>query len=196
MKIKYNPYIIVIALLILLLILQRECNRPNPCHEVNKVDTVTLNHDSIIIIHDVIYKPTYVTIHDSIPVNLPFDSDTLAMLKDYYKVVEYIQPIVNDSTANLNAKIRLYMNRLERFELTGEVYQRHTVEIITKIEREKARTKVYAGFETGVMLPDKFIFAPAICLNTKQDHLYKIAYDPIHKAGIVGIYWKIRLKKK
>lgn len=195
MKVKYLPYI-AIAMLILLLILQRECNRPKPCPEISKPDTITLVHDSIITIHDVIYKPKYVTIHDSIPVNLPFNADTLAVLHDYFSVVDYTQQIVNDSTANLNAKIRLYMNRINRFEVTGHIKQKHTTEIITKYIHEKPKLKVYAGIGAGAMLPDKFLLGGSIAVNTKQDHLYTVIYDPFHKAGMINIYWKIRLKKK
>lgn len=191
LNLKLIPYL-VIALLLVIIFLQRECNRPKPCPPT--IDTIAVTHDTdTITIIKQIQKPYPVAVHDSFPVFIPVD--TGAILADYYKVREYDITLQNDSAAKLSLLAKVYMNTLLKSELHGQVYQKTTTIIQDHYVQQPPRIKIYAGFTTGAMLPDKFIFAPSLAVNTKRDHLYMLGYDPINKMPYVAFLWKISLSR-
>jgi len=196
---KQFPYLLI-AILLVVVFLQRECNKPKPCPEQPAPEVThdtTVKHDTIRF-HDTIWYPEPVSSHDSFPVQ-PVDSSKA--LKDYYAYKTFDRLIKDDSTAKMNLVISLWKNSIEYAELRGTVFQKEKVIIEThtiykpKIVPEPPRTKVYAGFTTGAMLPDKFIFAPSLAVNTKRDHLYSVGYDPVNKMPYVAFFWKISLSR-
>jgi len=193
-NLKFIPYL-VIAMLLVIVFLQRECNKPKPCPPQNiTIDTIAVIHDiDTFTIEKTVYKPHPDTVHDSFPAFIPVD--TGAILADYYKVREYNVPLQNDSAAKLSLLAKVYRNTLLKSELRGQIYQKTTTIIQDHYIQQPATFKIYAGFTAGAMLPDKFIFAPSMAVNTKQDHLYLLGYDPVNKLPYITFLWKIRLSR-
>lgn len=190
---KYWKWV-VFSSLILIIIVQKECQRPcDPQIIVN--DSIIKTVDSIPF-EKVVYYPKPDTVYDSIPGDTVWrplaDSE---MIADYNRVKEYSIPLQDDTAAKLTLDAKVYQNSLISAKTSGQIYQRHIYHYDTTFLKEKPRTKVYAGFQTGAMLPDRFVFAPGLVLQTKKDNMYSVAYDPINKAGLIGLYWKIRVKK-
>lgn len=191
--VKYWKWV-VFSFLILIIILQRECQRPcDP--EIIVKDSIVKQTDTFDV-EKVVYYPKPYAVHDSLPGDTVWrpmaDSE---MIADYNRVKDYSIPLQDDTAAKLSLEAKVYQNSLIKAKMTGQIYQRHTYHYDTTFLKEKPRVKVYAGFQTGAMLPDRFVFAPGLVLQTKQNHLYQVSYDPINKAGLIGLYWKIRVKK-
>lgn len=194
-NLKLIPYI-VIALLLVIILLQRECNRPKPCPPA-VIDTIAVIHRTdTLIVEKTVYKPKPVYVHDSLPGDTVwFPVTDSAVIADYYRVRDYDIPLRDDSAAKLSLTAKVYMNTLLKSELRGQVYQKTTTIIQDHYVQQPPRIKIYAGFTTGAMLPDKFIFAPSLAVNTKRDHLYMLGYDPVNKLPYVTFLWKISLSR-
>jgi len=194
-KLKYVPYLIIAVMLVIIL-LQRECKTPCPDQPGSEVkDSIITKYDTILK-DTVIYKPKPVYVHDSVPGDTVwFPLTDSAVIADYNKVRDYDIPLRDDSVCKLSIEAKVYQNSLVKAKLKGQVVQK-TVTIIQDHYIEKpARNKIYLGFQAGAMLPDKFIFAPSAAFNTKRDHLYLAGYDPINKTATVSFLWKIRLSR-
>jgi len=195
LNLKLIPYL-AIALLLVIVFLQRECNKPKPCPPT-VIDTISVIHNTdTLYVEKTVYKPKPVYVHDSIPPDTVWFSlpDSL-ITADYFRVRDYDILLRDDSAAKLSLLAKVYMNTLLKSELRGQVYQKTTTIIQDHYVQQPPRIKIYAGFTTGAMLPDKFIFAPSLAVNTKRDHLYMLGYDPVNKLPYVTFLWKISLSR-
>jgi hypothetical protein len=194
-NLKLIPYL-VIAMLLVVILLQRECNRPKPCPPT-VIDTIAVIHNiDTLIVEKVVYKPKPVYVYDSLPDDTVWYPVTdSVVIADYYRVRDYDILLRDDTAARLSLTAKVYMNTLLKSELRGDVYQKHTTIVQDHYIQQPPGIKIYAGFQTGAMLPDKFIFAPSLALNTKRDHLYMLGYDPVNKMPTVTFLWKISLSR-
>jgi len=190
---KLLPYF-VIAGLILIILLQRECmNCPNVSETNTKDSIITHTEIKERIVNDTVYypKPYEVikkdTIHDTI---FRTKYDTVEAIKDYSLYRKYDLALINDSAGIVNCLVDVQFNQLK-----GTLFDRtKIIEHHTFIAEEK-RNKVFAGVQLGYSIPDtSMLVAPTLQFLTKKDHLYSISYEPFRKIAEVGIYWKIKLK--
>lgn len=191
MKKILNPAFLIIILLQVIVLFQRECTRP----KATPVKNDTITKDSIVVQErtverwrdapaqepdSVVYYPTD-TIHDS-----------AANILNVYK-----RKLWDDEKALITCTDSVYRNKLLSFHVEAKFHSHDTTHYITKtiIKHPEPVNKVLVGFETG-WIPDKVILAPTIALMTKRDHLYTLGYDPFNKIATVSCFWKIRLSRR
>ena len=192
--IKEYAWQLICAVLVILLLLQRQCT-PEP--KTVSSHTVEIIRDTIPV-HDTIpeHVPALV-IHDTVYPSVPFD--TLDLIADYFAV-----KTANDTLKGENYSIVIHdiitRNRIQSRKANAKInVLTETIHITDSIlvpcNCPKARNKVYAGIGVGGWT-DKVGFAPSVALNTKKDNLYAVSYDIINRTAWISMYWKIRIKKK
>jgi len=191
----YFPYL-VIAILVVMLILQRECGIPSAIVTGNDIITRTdtvIHHDTILLKGKVIYTDPVETI-DCVYVY----ADTAQILADYNCLKIYKRLLWADSLAEITTFDTVYQNSMLGSHVEALFHIRDTTIIRTQYirEKEKARIKVFAGVQIGYAAPACLIAAPTLSVLTKKEHLYSISYDHFNKAFIFGLGWKIRLSKR
>ena len=185
---KSIPYIIIIALM-LLLFLQRECHRCPDCPpEIVRVDTV-YQYDSIP------YTPPAMTPKPGTVIEQPIPEgiDSLAVARAYFSKRMGIDTLVNDSLYLLSLSWEVQENKPIFYQPT--IIDRKPTTIISHTITEPKRNKVFAGMTVGGN-PEQFGLGASIALMTKKEHLYSVSYDVINKDFGVTFYYKIRLKKQ
>lgn len=195
---KLLPYF-VIAGLILIIFLQRECNR---CPDVKPI---IIPKDSIyyvdrpVFLSKTVYLPKpYKVIdtlfqHDTI---FRTHADTLKAIKDYSLYRKYDLALINDSSGIVNCLVDVQFNKIAKYQLKGTLYNRTKVIEHHHYVMEEKRNKVFAGLQLGYSIPDtSMLVAPTIQLLTKKEHLYSVSYEPFRKIAEVGVFWKIQFKK-
>jgi hypothetical protein len=189
---KTAPWIIIIVL-ILLLVLQRECHRCPVCPEaITTTDTCYIAGDTVIreLPAVIIPKPDSI-----IPQPIPTNIDSAAIAKIYFSKVYGYAVLVDDSSMYAGFKYMIEQNRLQWF--IPEVANRRATAIIhntTVIESVKPKNKYFAGIGVGRSF-NSFGLAPSVALLTKRDHLYSIHYDILNKDLYATAYWKITWKR-
>lgn len=187
MNLKIVPYIIIIALM-LLLFLQRECHRcPEPT-EIVRVDTV-YRYDTIP------YTPPPMTPKPGIvmPQVPPAMVDSLAVVMAYFAVRQGTDTLVNDDKYLISMRWAVTQNKPTFFQPT--IVNRLPTTIISHTITEPKRNKVFAGMTVGGN-PEQFGLGASVALMTKKEHLYSVSYDVINKDFGVTFYYKIKLKKQ
>lgn len=186
---KTAPYIIIIILLVVIF-LQRECSRPQPCPDpVVRVDTV-YRYDSIP------YTPPPMTPKPGTVVEQPIPAgiDSLAVARAYFALRFGVDTLVNDSLYLLSLRWEVSENKPTLFQPT--IINRQPTTIISHTISEKPRLKIYAGFDIGYTLPNQHISSFAsLGVLTKRENYYNVMFDPIDRTVMVGAKWKIKLKK-
>lgn len=172
----------------LLLFLQRECQRcPEPT-EIVRVDTV-YQYDSIP------YTPPPMTPKPGIivPQAPPRLVDSLAVVMAYFAVRQGTDTLVNDDRYLISMRWAVTQNKPTFFQPT--IVNRMPTTIISHTITEKPRNKVFAGIGVGGS-PSSFGIAPSVALFTKRENLYTASYDVINKDFYITFYYKIKLRKK
>lgn len=192
MKKLLNPAFLIIILLLVIVLFQRECSRP--VAEIPKTDTIT--KDSIVVQVDTVDRWHKVAAQEPDSV-VYYSTDTIhdsaANILNIYK-----RKLWDDDKALITCTDSVYRNKLLGAHVDAKFFIHDTTHYITEIIRQPApapRNKVLIGFETG-WIPDKVILAPTIALMTKRDHLYSLSYDPLNKLATVSCMWKIRLSRR
>ena len=184
---------LICCVLVILLLLQRQCTPEPKTVNSHTVDTIR----DTIPMHDTIpeHVPALV-IHDTIYPDVPFD--TLDLIADYFAVKS-----ANDTLQGENYIViiqdKISRNRIQSRKANAKInVLKETIHITDSIpvpcNCPKARNKVYAGIGVGGWT-DKVGFAPSLALNTKKDNLYTASYDVISRTAWISMYWKIKIKK-
>lgn len=185
---KTAPYIIIIILLVVIF-LQRECSRPQPCPDpVVRVDTV-YRYDTIP------YTPPPMTPKPGTVIEQPIPEgiDSLAVARAYFSRRMGIDTLVNDSLYLLSLRWEVQENKPTLFQPT--IINRQPTTIISHTTTEKPRNKVFLGVGVGGS-QNAFGIAPSVALYTKRENLYTASYDVINKDFYVTFFYTIKLKKK
>lgn len=203
MKFSINPAYFVIAVLVVIIVLQRACHREVDCPECPTFDTsafvatlpIDYNKDCVI------YKPQYYPVYEYrdtgstryIPV--PSNIDSLAVVEAYFTRNVVQDTIINDSNAFIVINDVVWMNEIQTRLVFPKVIRPH-LKTVTKtvFKPVEPRTKVYIGFTIGAGL-NQFGAGAGALLQTKRDHVYGLTYDPFNKYGQFSVYWKIKLRK-
>lgn len=198
---------LLVAILIIIIILQKSCGSTMPCPEVNTIiDSV---HDTTYIVHDSIIKgkPKLITsithLHDTLFVP---DSNYDTLRAQYMNLVSlytsqniYVDTIKVDTLGYVEVIDTVYLNTL-----TGAHYHyKFNFPVITntitikKIIKEKKRNQVYfgGGIEGNKFTPINQIYT-GFSLKTKSDNLYNIKVGIDKHSNIwygIGGYFKITL---
>lgn len=192
--------LIVIAVLIGIIILQRACSKPYPCPDGGKPQVVTVIDTQYItnVVEKPVYKPGKVKYlpGEEIPVFIPID--TAAILKDYYATRVYNDTVAIDSIGYAYIEDSVSKNEIQARRFSA----RYTVPVIKETTTitipPKPKTQLYIGIEAGgsKINPINY-FGPALVLKTKKDQMYSagLGYTVDQGFGVkAGILWKIKIK--
>lgn len=186
--------LVLCGILIVLLILQRECSpKPQVISEYT-VDTVRITADTVFKQGEIIYKPlpymVYDTVRDTI---FKTHADTLAAVKDYQLTRNYILPLFDDTTGKIDVYATVQLNKIQSWTYKGKVVNKHTTHDRHHYVKELPRTKFYVGIGAGGWT-DHFGIAPGIAVNTKKQNLYTADFDLVSKTVWVHSYWQLGRK--
>jgi hypothetical protein len=184
--------LILNVLLLIIIILLRECSPPCPsCN--NTTDTIvnTIIKIDTIQGENIIIKPSPDTIiqNDSIPYYVNVYIDTNKTIRDYFAIKKYNILMRDDSVAQLILHASITKNAIDSVSLDQKIYTK------TKIIKEPLRNKFYLGIAPGISLKDTTVMISGVAvLNTKKDHLYFIKAEPLRQQYEIGLMWKIKFK--
>lgn len=191
MNIERSVYFILIAALIAVLILQRECtpNHDNPVHiaytdTITLVETVekTIEVPTPTIVKKLVYRDTIYLTH----------VDTISIVENWLDSF-IVEQEISDSTLTAWITDTITQNLIAGRGFKYRLDKEFTT-IITN-EVSQARNKLYIGgmVQGGI---DNFGLSPALALNTKREHLYMLSSNllaPQPNAGI-ALFWKISFR--
>ena len=191
---KINLSTLIILILIVILILQRECNSPQPpinSTVVTKIETKwdTLKIDSLVYVPK--WKTRTETIHDTIP----SDIDTLSILKDYYAKYFYTDTLDLDTLGNIVINDTVSRNIIVSRRIKPNVFI-PTTTIHSNTTTNK--TRLYTGINMSANRQSLNQAGVNLMLKTKKSKMYGvgIGFNRDLQPVISGsLYWEIKLKK-
>ena len=185
---KTLPWIIIVLLLVVIL-LQRECSHRPECPPV-RVDTIP--GDTVFTISNIpIYKPVYIdTVNwQKVQINRESDStkwanepiDTTEIIKEFYSRQIYKRTLKDDSSAYIFLTDTVTQNRLLESRLIFQ--NRRPCSIIDnsygRIQLNNSPIGLYAGFALG-RSSREFGIGPSMMLLRKNS-CYSVVYDMTNK---------------
>ncbi|NCD07540.1 MAG: hypothetical protein EOL97_15640 [Spirochaetia bacterium] len=189
-----SPYIIVILVLVIALILTKQCQRCPVCPEptttvITKTDTIR----DTTVITKTIYK---LLPKDTVYIEVPTDVDTDEILKDYYAKKYYNNIYLDDTSAYIGIEDTVFKNEIYSSKLTF-INRRPTIINTTTYVTQYDICEPCKQFNIGVGgliggYTDKFGAGPSIMLTTNKKASYSASYDIINKTGYFGLYWNIK----
>ena len=191
---KINLSTLLILVLIVLLILQRECQSPHPLVNptvITKVETKwdTLKIDKLMYVPK--WKTKTETIHDTVPANI----DTLSILRDYYAKYYYTDTLNLDTLGNIVINDTISRNTIISRRIESNVFiPTTTVHSNTTINK----TRLYTGINMSANKQSLNQAGINLMLKTKKSKMYSVGIgfnrdlQPIVSGGL---YWEIRVKK-
>jgi hypothetical protein len=186
-----QPFLIISLVLLVLLVLQRECAHNPSCPGSDTLTTVSATTDTLIITHNhyLPLPPPDTVIHTD-----TLFPDTAAILADYSALKIYNRTLLDDSTAHISLVDSVQFNAIRGSQFTAVLFQKHTVETVTHTvyQPEPPRIKVFTGFMLGYSFTDIPLIAPQLSLLTRNNHLYTLGYDPFNKTFYFSNTWKIQ----
>lgn len=195
-------YIAVIAVLLAIIVLQRECNKP-----VIKQADIIVKHDTLYIpVKDTFYLdrpvPVEVIKNGVAQVVTKYDTswqvikepvDSAAILADYMLTRIYKQDFTT-KYGHITVSDTVEQNKLRGL---GALLTLNIPQVNTSITKPvPPKNKIYIGFNLGSN-GSTLGFGPNVMLQTKQDHLYGLGAS--YLPGTQGMYyqvhtlWKIHL---
>ena len=194
---KLLPYFII-AGLILIIFLQREC-KPLKVDPVVFVKDTTIYQVDTLTLNKTVYLPKPYKVIDSIFLHdtiFRTHADTLKALKDYQTYKKYDLSLINDSSGKVNCLVDVQFNSIAKYQLKGTLFDRTKIIEHNHYVVEEKHNKLFAGFQIGYSIPDTtMLIKPTLQFLTKKDHAYQVSYEPFRQIVEFGMLWKIRIKK-
>lgn len=191
---KQAPWIIIILLLVALII-TRECNRTDHFPDVGNViaDTIyrtdTIKGDSI----PVPYPIVQIVKEDSIVYKeIPAQIDSAEVARQYYAERYYKRyPIVDDSNVFVSFDALVSENRLRWVVPYVQIKRPRVINHYTTIIQEvEQRNKYFYGFGVG-RNPNEFSLTGNLALYTKKQTLYSLSFDVMNKDVYFSMFFPI-----
>ncbi len=185
------PYI-VIAILLVIIILMKECKR---CPEVSIPDPTVITTTDTIYDTLLVESNVYIPVPGPITyVEIPQDVDTPAILATHFSKYPYNDTLKNDSIAFIAVFDTIYQNKIynrrwEYKDLTPAVINQTNI-IYDTCQQCSQFNLGFGGLIGGYT--DKFGVGPSILLTTNKKSSYSLSYDVVNKIAYFGIYWNIK----
>jgi hypothetical protein len=197
-----SPYVLIIAILIIALILTKECRRCPQCPEptvtiITETDTI---RDTVRIVSNV-YIPVP---GETIYIDPPEDVDCALMSIDYYAERRYTDTLKNDTSALIIVKDVVSQNILAQRQWEF-INQRPTIinttTNIISYDTCKQCKQFNLGFGGFISARPENVskgrtgfigFGPSILLTTNKKSSYGVSYDVINNIGEFSLYWNIK----
>jgi len=186
------PHYVIIIMLIGIIFLQRECHR---CPKVQTITTTdTIPGDSV---------PYAVEVPKPIPYWIDTGSwhyqtqqiDTMAILRDYFARVYYLDTIMDDSSAFIAILDTITQNRIHGRKLYFANRKPTSIINTTTVLPSNEKSKLYVGGMVAMNPGDKFDIGPSMMLITPRGG-YSYAYGVNEKSHTLTLVWKIKLQRK
>lgn len=189
---KNIPHFIAILILLGIIVLQRECQR---CPELNTITiTDTIPGDSVPYVVE-IPKPVPFWIDTGSWHYLTQQIDTLAILKDYFSRVYYLDTIMDDSSAFIAILDTITQNRIHGRKLYFANRKPTSIINTTTVLPADEKSRLYVGGMVAMNPGDKFDMGPSVMLITPRGG-YSYAYGISEKSHTLTVVWKIKLQRK
>ena len=207
-------YLLIIAALLVVILLQRECNNPKPCPPcIGKVDTVkTVDTVYVTVKAELKSKPKLkkkvppVSIPDTLkPVDTTYNAlaeKYTAVVKEYSTQNIYEDSITVDSVGYIILTDTVQYNKLQSRKGSAVLNIPHIKERVVVTEKvvQPAVRQLYIG---GGISTSKYLTNTTaevgLLYKTKRDNIYG-THVGMTVGGLVmygfQTYWKIQLKKK
>jgi len=201
LKSPHKQYLLTIAVLIVIIVLLRECSGGGePCPEIT---STTIEYDTIEVAGDSIPYTVEVEVPKPYKVldvrSIPADVDTSAILADFFRQYLYSDTIRIDSTYLVILDDTISQNRIEgrgvQFQQLRDFMVVKTITNNVEDPNSKPRFKMYAGGFVGGNLK-QFDAGPEMLFQTKKDHVYGLQWSPFTDSYYVKTHFKISFKKK
>ena len=202
------PYIII-AILAIVIFMQRSCNLPTPPAPVKPpvvningqkfdVQKQTIDTQWVPTPPQIVIRPGKVIHKDSIVyVEIPPCDDTLAMLKDYFAKKIYSDTLrLKDSLGYVAVQDTLNQNSILTRKWDSHINKMTINDTIYLSPRP--RTQWYFGGLLGATRPNTSMAGASLLVKNKRDHIYGInaGYTSNLNLFVQGtILWKIKLKR-
>lgn len=189
---KTIPFYVIILILVATIFLQRECQR---CPELTTITTTdTIPGDSIPYVVE-IPKPIPFWIDTGSWHYLTQQIDTMAILKDYFSRVYYLDTLMDDSSAFIAILDTITQNRIHGRKLYFANRKPTSIINTTTILPADEKSKLYVGGMVAMNPGDKFDIGPSVMLITPRGG-YSYAYGVNEKSHTLTVVWKIKLQRK
>jgi hypothetical protein len=190
-----HPFLLVSMVLLVLLVLQRECTHQPTFPDNDTITLVSTTTDTLIITHNHYLPPPPpdTVIHDD-----TIFPDTAAILADYSALKIYNRTLLDDSSGKISVLDSVQFNSLLGSQLSAVLFQKHTIETITHTvyQTKPQKLKLYAGLSISLKYPPNYLLIPQVALLNRKGCLYSLAFNPTDKVFITGIMWNIKVENK
>jgi len=191
MKLRLLYLIIALNTLVVILTVLLQCQRNQDQPEPEVITTTdTIRITDTIRQNRTVYKPVPYQVIDTFKV--PANVDTSVIIAEYIKTRKYVLPVSDDSNSRINVHATVQFNRIAEWTYDAQFYPRTTVIERNHVIIEPKRVQWFAGAKFGYRIGENIgDFKLCGAINTQNDMLYSIAYDPFNRVPEVGVLWKI-----
>lgn len=205
--IKKNFTLLVIALLVIIILLQRSCNGNS--NQINKPEIIKIEGKSYEVIKritDTLIVPTVQTVYKAgstiykdrtIYVEIPTRIDTTQIINEYLSINVYKDTLLlQDSLGYISV-----IDSISKNLLTGRVWDAHVNKTTinnTIYLKTLPKNQLYLGGMISYARPAEVLIGTNLILKTKTDKMYTIGYSvssDVNSYFHIGIAWKLSLKK-
>jgi hypothetical protein len=200
LKVLYS----IILTLIVVLLLQRSCNKAEQTEDTVEVKTDTIYKH----VHDTVIKKVTVLEKEYIHINKPeyYPGETIDtckarfqnLLKEHLVRTIYTDTLELDSLGTIVIKDTVWINKLYgKREYIKNYKIPQVTKTITITKQEEPKRQLYVGLNAFANRSDITAFSPGFMYKTKKDHVYQVSIG-VGFNGVVtygfGTYWKIKIK--
>ncbi len=187
----HRNYLLIIAGLVVVIILQRSCTPGCVGEVITEEHTDTIWGDTTPRIIEVdVPRPVYMDTGSTRWRTL--DIDTTAILVDYFARIYYSDTITDDSTFRVIVMDTVSMNRIKHRAFS---FQDLSPLVINTTVISKPRRKLFVGANIGSDLTSLGA-GPSLLLQGRKDQTYGYSFDMLNKRHEIAFFWKISLRKK
>lgn len=185
----------MVLLLVLMLIIQRECHHCPAFPEVPKPQT------TVQIKVDTLYYPWVVPVpqiefRDTGSWHQAFQPiDTAAIVLEFLTKNVYHRTLINDTNALITLTDTIFQNKLCHGYIQAQFYPHTRIITQTTTFTPPTRSKLFLGAEIDIF-PMDYTFAPSILFLSKKDHAYSFSYNPFTQNVRFSTWWKLRFRRE
>lgn len=190
-----HPFLLVSMVLLVLLVLQRECAHQPSCPGSDTLTVVSTTSDTLIITRNHYLPPPS---PDTVIHTDTLFPDTAAILSDYAALKIYNRTLLDDSTGKISLLDSVQFNSLQGSQFSTVLFQKHTIETIdhTIYHPEPQKLKLYAGVSINLKYSLNYLLLPQVALLNRKGCLYSLSFNPTDKVFITSIMWNIKVENK
>ena len=200
LKVLYS----IILTLIVVLLLQRSCDKAESIGDTIEVKTDTIYKH----VHDTVIKKVTVLKKEYIHINKPeyYPGETIDtcktrfqnLLKEHLVRTIYTDTLKLDSLGTIVIKDTVWINKLYgKREYIKDYKIPQVTKTITITKQEEPKKQLYVGLNGFVNRTNITAFSPGFIYKTKKDHIYQASIGVDFNGTItygLGTYWKIKIK--